>query len=267
MEHATRHLIYARFWHKFLYDIGVVSSSEPFTRLVGVGIVLASDGQKMSKRYGNVVNPEKVISKYGADAFRTYEMFMGPFESEVARSTDGVKGVKKFLDKIMQLSSKLMDGDDDKKIQSLLHKTIKKVSDDIEQCKFNTAISQMMILVNELSSHEKVSIDTYEKLIVLISPFAPHLAEEMWEKLGREFSIFTTGQWPSYDESLLVDETVSIAVQVNGKVRSTIQVSPQASQQEVMEIVHVQENLQIYLQNPIRKVIYIPGKILNLVVS
>ena len=173
MEHATRHLIYARFWHKFLYDIGVVSKSEPFKKLYGVGLVLAEDGRKMSKRWGNVVNPDDVIDEYGADAFRTYEMFMGPFENEVARSTAGVKGVKKFLDKIVKITERIdLKHQDNKSILSLLHKTIKKVTEDIENCRFNTAVSQLMILVNALMDEDVISKHTIQILSIILSPFA-----------------------------------------------------------------------------------------------
>lgn len=267
MEHATRHLIYARFWHKFLYDIGVVSTSEPFKRLYGVWIVLAEDGRKMSKRRWNVVNPDDVIEEYGADAFRTYEMFMGPFENEVARSTAGVKWVKKFLDKVSKLTNKIdKDYTDSKEVLSTLHKTIKKVSEDIENFRFNTAISQLMICVNTLTDQTKISSKTLETLTILISPFAPHLAEELrCEMLGNDFSIFTKASRPSYDEKLLMDETIKIAVQFNGKVRWTIQIAPDATQNDVMAIIQNDPSLANRIESEPKKIIYITGKIINII--
>jgi leucyl-tRNA synthetase len=264
MEHATRHLIYARFWHKFLYDIGVVSTSEPFKKLYGVGLVLAEDGRKMSKRRWNVVNPDDVIAQYGADAFRTYEMFMWPFENEVARSTAWVKWVKKFLDKVEKISQKI-SSETGIKNQWLLHKTIKKVSEDIENFRFNTAISQLMILVNALSDEASIDHKTMEILTLLISPFAPHLAETLREKLGNEFSVFTKGKRPSYDEKLLVDNTVKIAVQFNGKVRGTIQITPTSTQDEVMQIIQNDAALAARIESTPKKIIYIPGKIINII--
>lgn len=266
MEHATRHLIYARFWHKFLYDIGVVSTSEPFKKLYGVGLVLAEDGRKMSKRRWNVVNPDDVIAQYGADAFRTYEMFMWPFENEVARSTAWVKWVKKFLDKIEKLSQKVsVSWMITKESESLLHKTIKKVTEDIENFRFNTAISQLMILVNTLSDQDSIDNKTMETLTLLVSPFAPHLAETLREKLGNEFSIFTKGKRPSHDQKLLVDDTVKIAVQFNGKVRGTIQIAPNATQDEVMTIIQNDAALAARIESTLKKVIYVPGKIINII--
>lgn len=264
MEHATRHLIYARFWHKFLYDIGVVSTSEPFKKLYGVGLVLAEDGRKMSKRRWNVVNPDDVIAQYGADAFRTYEMFMWPFENEVARSTAWVKWVKKFLDKVEKLSQTI-SSEAITKNQWLLHKTIKKVSEDIENFRFNTAISQLMILVNALSDEASIDHKTMEILTLLISPFAPHLAETLREKLGNEFSVFTQGKRPSYDEKLLVDDTVKIAVQFNGKVRGTIQITPTSTQDEVMQIIQNDAALAARIESTPKKIIYVPGKIINII--
>lgn len=268
MEHATRHLIYARFWHKFLYDIGVVSTNEPFKRLYGVWLVLAEDGRKMSKRRWNVVNPDDVIGEYGADAFRTYEMFMGPFENEVARSTAWVKWVKKFLDKVSKLTSKVdAHIDDNKDIQSIVHKTIKKVTEDIENFRFNTAISQLMICVNTLTEQTKISTQTMQTLAILISPFAPHIAEEIrCEVLGNDFSIFTKTTRPSYDTKLLMDETIKIAVQFNGKVRGTIQIAPDASQDEVMTIIKNDPTLAQRIESEPKKIIYITGKIINIIV-
>lgn len=289
MEHACRHLIYARFRHKFLKDIGLVTTEEPFKRLKGVWLVLAEDGRKMSKRRGNVINPDDVIAEFGTDAFRSYEMFMGPFDNEVARSTAGVKGVKRFLDKVVKISEKVdhrsvagqaveKEKSPYKKTLSLLHKTIKKVGEDIDDFWFNTAISQLMIYANHLDEIVDLPVDQggfagvcprelFESYILLLAPFAPHLAEELREKLGHSEMIFQSGQWPAYDEALLVDDEVTIAVQVNGKVRGTLTISPSASQESVMALVHQDEKIASYLTGEIKKVIYVPGKICNIVVS
>ncbi|HMB65673.1 MAG TPA: leucine--tRNA ligase, partial [Patescibacteria group bacterium] len=229
-EHATRHLIYARFWHKFLYDIGVVNHEEPFTRLQHVGIILAEDGRKMSKRWGNVINPDDIVEQYGADSMRVYEMFMGPFSQSIAWSTNGLVGARKFLDKVWSLSEKVDSGnEDDKEVISLLHKTIKKVGEDIEDFKLNTAVSAMMIFVNKLNENEvgSVSRGTYESLLKILSPFAPHLTEEIWENLGNKDSIFRQN-WPQHDPELAKDETVELVIQVmvklgiNWKFRPTL---------------------------------------------
>ena len=265
MEHATRHLIYARFWYQFLFDLGVVSFPEPFKRLQGVGLVMAEDGRKMSKRRGNVVNPNDVIAEHGVDAFRTYEMFMGPFDSAIARSTDGVRGTKKFLEKVLRLRAKVSDKADSEAIQALVHMTIKQVTEQIPVFKYNTAISQMMILVNALTAEETVNRQTLLDLVVILSPFAPHLAEELWESMGQQSSIFKYATWPSYDESKLVQSTVTLGVQIGGKLRGTIDVSPEASEDEAMALVRADEKLSKHLTGDIKKIIYKAGKILNIV--
>ncbi|HCB51035.1 TPA: leucine--tRNA ligase, partial [Patescibacteria group bacterium] len=177
-EHVTRHMIYARFWQKFLFDIGVVTQEEPFQKYQKVGLIMAEDGRKMSKRRNNVVLPDDVIGEYGADAFRTYEMFMGPFDQAISRSTNGIKGIKKFLDKIIALHDKISPEALPKQLETIKHQTIKKLTEDIDEFKFNTAISQLMIFVNALSDASHIDKDTFQDLILLIAPFAPHLAEE-----------------------------------------------------------------------------------------
>ena len=241
---------------------------------------MAEDGRKMSKRRGNVVLPDDIIAEYGSDAFRTYEMFMGPFEQTIARSTNGIKGVKKLLDKIIGLYDKIPSLDKGRAregfeaaegeglprpIDTLKHQTIKKLTEDIDEFKFNTGISQLMIFVNALTDLPAIDKSTFQDLILLIAPFAPHLAEEFWEKLGNEYSIFTTGKWPTYDTSKLVADLVKIGVQINGKVRGTIEISPSATQDEVMKIVKQDEKLLARLTSEPKKIIYIPGKILNIV--
>jgi len=199
---------------------------------------MAEDGRKMSKRRGNVVNPDDVIAEYGADVFRTYEMFMGPFDQFINWNTNGLKGVRKFLDKVIVLYEKLDPNVEvSKEIETLLHQTIKKTTEDIDAFRFNTCISQFMILVNTLSELEKVNKEVFQTFIILLAPFAPHLAEEFWSLLGNEFSIFMKAKWPKRDETKLISDTITLAVQFNGKVRGTIEVSPTASEAEVMEII------------------------------
>ena len=209
---------------------------------------MAEDGRKMSKRRGNVVNPDDVISEYGADVFRTYEMFMGPFDQYISRNTNGIKGVKKFFDKLIAVSAKVSETyQDEAKILTLLHQTIKKLTEEIDDFKFNTSIAQLMILVNALSEVEQVSKATFEAIVLLVAPFAPHLAEEFWQLLGNQFSIFTTGKWPQYQEQYLVNTEITLAVQFNGKMRGTLQVAADCSQDQVLELIKKDEKLVSYL--------------------
>ncbi len=267
-EHITRHMIYARFWHKFLQDLWIVSVDEPFKKYQHVWLIMAEDGRKMSKRRWNVINPDDIINEFGADVLRMYEMFMWPFDQAVNRNTNGVKWIKKFLDKVISLRSKVGSWNlDDKNVINLLHKTIKKVSEDIDVFGFNTAISQLMIFVNELNTKEYISKDTFEKLIILLAPFAPHLAEELWSELWNQSSIFHQGVWPKYDEKYLVDDILTIAVQVNWKVRWTVEISPDSTQEQVFAMAKENEKISKYLDWEILKIIYIPWKICNIVVK
>ncbi|MBP5993551.1 MAG: leucine--tRNA ligase [Candidatus Moranbacteria bacterium] len=269
-EHATRHLLYARFWHKFLFDIGVVSGQEPFKKLVNQGLINASDGRKMSKRWGNVINPDDIVADFGADAFRLYEMFMGPFAQTIAWNTDGVVGTRRFLEKVWKLGRKTISGKqsaENEKLESLLHQTIKKVTEDIEEFKFNTAISALMILVNALEKETHIPYSTFHILLILISPFAPHIAEELWQEMGEKQSIFLAG-WPMWDKKKIVAETVNIAVQVNGKVRVVLTVDTGSNETEVQSQALSNEKIKaLVVGKEIRKVIYVPGKILNIVVG
>ena len=267
-EHVTRHIIYARFWQKFLYDLGMVSKDEPFQRYQKVGLIIAEDGRKMAKRRGNVINPDDVIAEYGADVLRTYEMFMGPFDQAIAWNTQGMKGVKKFLDKIIALWDKvdLQKEDENPEIETLVHQTIKKLTVEIDEFKFNTSISQLMILVNKLGEQDQISRPTFENLVLMLSPFAPHLAEEFWERLGNDFSIFTKGSWPKFDEKKLISSIITLPVQINGKMRGTLQVSPSASQDEILDLIKQDEKLVSYLTGEIKKCILVPGKIINIIV-
>ena len=267
-EHATRHLIYARFWHKFLYDIGVVSHEEPFTRLQNVGLILAEDGRKMSKRWNNVINPDDIVEQYGADAMRLYEMFMGPFDQPVAWSTQGVVGMRRFLEKVWTLQEKVNSKQTtvNNKLLTLLHQTIKKVSEDIEAMRYNTAISQMMILVNEMSRLEVLSLKSYGLFLQLLSPFAPHITEEIWNHYQNKESIFKS-DWPEYDPALIQDETITIAVQVNGKLRDTFDIPADLSEEEIKKLALTSEKVQKWLEGKEpKKVIYVKGKLISVVV-
>lgn len=266
-EHVTRHMIYARFWQKFLYDLWVVTQTEPFHRYEKVWLIMAEDGRKMSKRRWNVVNPDDVIAEFWADAFRTYEMFMWPFDQYISRNTNWLRWTKKFLDKVVALWDKVSpDAKLPADVEILFNQTIKKTTEDIDAFRFNTSIAQFMILVNSFTESEAIPTDVFEKFVILLAPFAPHLAEEFWSLLGHEFSIFKNAKWPKYDESKLSSDLVKMAVQFNWKVRWTIEVSKDATQDDVMNAVKSDWKLNGYLSSwEPKKVIYIPGKILNIV--
>jgi leucyl-tRNA synthetase len=266
-EHATRHLLYARFWHKFLFDIGVVSGEEPFKKLVHVGLINAEDGRKMSKRWGNVVNPEDVISQFGVDSMRLYEMFMGPFSQAISWSTKGVSGMRRFLERFYKLGSKISEKEEtDSNLENLLHKTIKKVGEDIENFRFNTAISSLMILTNELDKQEKIYEIQYTKYLILLAPFAPHIAEELWEKLGHKESIFKE-KWPEYDPEMIKDEEIKLVIQINGKLRDRIKVPAEISEDEAKKLAMESEKIKSYiLGKNIKKIIFVKGKLINIVI-
>lgn len=262
-DHAVRHLIYARFWHKFLYDIGAVSTLEPFQRLEFLGFILAEDGRKMSKRWGNVINPDDIVKLVGADTLRVYEMFMGPFENTIAWSQDGLVGARRFLERVNGLCDHLTETENPT-TTSLLHKTIQKVRDDIEDFKFNTAVSAMMIYLNEAEKHGCTK-DSYEAFLRILAPFAPHLCEELYQEQGHSTSVHLT-DWPLVDESLLKDDTVTIGVQVNGKVRGDITVTPDASEDVALTAARAVPTVMKHVDSDIKRVIYVPGKILNIIV-
>ena len=265
-EHVTRHMIYARFWQKFLYDLWVVSQSEPFQRYEKVWLIMAEDGRKMSKRRWNVVNPDDVIAEFWADAFRTYEMFMWPFDQYISWNTNWLRWTKKFLDKVVALWDKVSP---DAKLPAdeeiLFNQTIKKTTEDIDAFRFNTSIAQFMILVNAFTECDSIPTDVFEKFVILLAPFAPHLAEEFWSLLWHEFSIFKNAKWPKYDESKLSSDLVKMAVQFNGKVRWTVEVSREANQGEVMNVAKSDKKLSGYLVWEPKKIIYVQWKILNIV--
>lgn len=262
-DHAVRHLIYARFWHKFLYDIGVVHTIEPFTRLEFLGFILAEDGRKMSKRWGNIINPSDIVALNGADALRVYEMFMGPFENTIAWSTDGIVGAQRFLERVNGLSEHIV-AEEETEITRLMHKTIQKVRTDIEAFKFNTAISSMMIFIN---AAEKMGLseDSYNTFITLLAPFAPHLCEELWEQGGNGGSIHTSA-FPEADAQLAEDTEITIAVQINGKTRGNITIAADANEQTALAEIQKNTALTRYLAGEITKVIYVPRKIVNLII-
>ena len=282
-EHAVLHLLYSRFWHMVLYDLGHLPTPEPFQRLVNQGIILGTDGQKMSKSRGNVVNPDEVIDEYGADAFRLYEMFMGPLEQMKPWSMKGVEGVYRFLARAWrlamtedqeghwQLSENVADIEPNAAQLRVLHATIKKVSADLSTLSFNTAISQMMVCVNELTSAEKRPVSALRTLLLLLSPFAPHMAEELWEQLGKKFPGFegpAHGQaWPTHDDSLLVENEVEIVLQINGKVRDKLVMTKDATREQLEAAARAQEKFAGQLAGKeIVKVIAVPGKLVNFVV-
>ena len=271
-EHTVGHLLYSRFWQKVLFDAGLVSHVEPFQKLIHQGMILGDDGEKMSKSRGNVVNPDDIVNEYGADALRLYEMFMGPLEKDKPWSNQGVQGVRRFLERIYRLvfdeqTGELVAEDIEvsEDLKKSLHKTIKKVTEDIEALSFNTAISQMMILTNDLYKAKQKPKALLKDLSVLLMPFAPHLAEEIWKALGGE-GYASKAEWPSYDESLVKEDTVSIGVQVNGKMRGSIELSLEATEDQAVaaakEIATVQNAIG---EAEIRKVIYRAGKILNII--
>ncbi len=275
-EHAVLHLLYSRFWHKLLYDLGYVSTLEPFKKLVNQGMILGSDGQKMSKSRGNVVNPDHVIEKYGADSMRLYEMFMGPLEASKPWNMQGVEGVHRFLCKLWRLaidvetgavSASLSDSSAGEATVKLLHQTIKKVSHDIENFHFNTAISQMMILTNHLAKLTVVPREAVKTLVLLLSPMAPHICAELWQRLGRD-SDLAYESWPAYDESLAMDKQVELAVQVLGKIKDKIVVSADAEQEQIKQMALASEKVSAAIAGrEIRKIIIVKSRLVNIVTA
>ena len=272
-EHATRHLIYARFWHKFLYDQKLVRYPEPFIKFKHVGLILGADGQKMSKRWGNVVNPDQAVADFGADALRVYEMFMGPFEQIGLWNNQGLIGARKFLERISQLYDPNQPLQPDQAILGRLHKTIKKVGEDIAGFKFNTAISSLMILVNEIADFKAqakarpLAPEDWQKFLQLLAPFAPHLSEELWQKSGQASSIFKSA-WPKFNKKLIKDEIISLVVQVNGKLRATLSVVADISEAEAKAAALNNQDVKKWLADKeIVKTIFVKGRLVNIVVK
>jgi leucyl-tRNA synthetase len=265
-EHATRHLIYARFWHKFLYDIGAVSYLEPFTRLKSVGLIMGADGRKMSKRWGNVINPDEIVSNYGADTLRLYEMFMGPFDQPIAWNTDSVIGARRFIERVWKLAGRAEKAPLPIDLDIALNRTIKKVGEDIENFSFNTAISALMILSNDLEKHERVPLGAYETLIRLIAPFAPHMAEELWRGVWKKKKSIVLETWPKYDEKKLTVRIAKYAVQVNGRLRDAFEVPTGTKEKEVLALALKREAVQKWTlgQKP-KKMIFVPDRLVNIV--
>ncbi|MDY3865335.1 MAG: leucine--tRNA ligase [Eubacteriales bacterium] len=267
MEHVTRHLIYSRFWHRFLYDIGVVPTKEPYAKRTAQGLILGPDGEKMSKSRGNVVDPNDVVDEFGADVLRVYILFMGDYGSAAPWSESSVRGCKRFLERVADLPEMIHDGTETPKLNSKLHKTIRKVSSDIEEMKFNTAIAAMMGFLNDVDEAGGLTKDELSLFIRILCPFAPHLAEEIWEKLGNT-SLCAMAPWPSHDEAKTVDETIEIAVQVNGKMRAVIEIPTGCDKDTALAAAHADQRLAPMLADvQIIKEIYVPNKIINFVVK
>ncbi len=266
MEHTTLHLLYSRFWHKFLYDIDVTAQAEPYMRRTSHGFILGENGEKMSKSRGNVINPDDVVAEYGADTLRLYEMFIGDFEKTAPWSTSSVKGCRRFLERVWALQDMLCDGDDySDALKSTFHKTIKKVSEDVESLKFNTAIAAMMSLVNDIYACGKVNKAEYRTLLMLLNPFAPHITEELYQLCGYE-GVLNKQSWPEFDEALCVDSTVEIAIQVCGKLRSRVSVPVGCTQEDAEKIALADEKVAAALEGKnVFKVIYVQNKLLNFV--
>jgi leucyl-tRNA synthetase len=269
-EHAVLHLLYARFWHKVLFDVGVVKDPEPFTKLVHQGIILGEDGQKMAKSRGNVINPDDVVKSYGADSLRLYEMFMGPLEQVKPWQMSGIEGVRRFLDRAWNVATGSTSAEAaayDDATRRLVHKTIQKVTHDIEAMRFNTAISAMMILVKHLASLAAVPVDAVRTLALILSPFAPHMGEEIWQRLGGDGSLAYV-PWPEFDPALVKDDVVEIGVQVNGKTRGTITLPLDADEATAREAALAEEKVRAHVEGKtIKKFIYVKGKIVNFIVG
>jgi len=265
-EHAVLHLLYARFWYKFLYDLKLVPNDEPFLKLKNQGIILGEDGVKMSKSRGNVINPDEIIEKYGADTMRLYEMFMGPFEETKQWDTKSILGVRRFLERVWTMFDKVSNESEILNLKRLAHKTIKGVSEDIESFKFNTAISKLMIYSNALAELKKVPVELYKILIILLSPFTPHICEELWERLGNKNFIIKE-KWPEYNQELVKEEEIELVVQINGKLRDTIKVPADISEEEAKKAALEREKIKKWIEGKeIKKIIFVQNKIINIVV-
>ena len=268
MEHTTLHLLYSRFWHKFLYDIGIVPTKEPYHKRTSHGMILGENGEKMSKSKGNVINPDDIVKEFGADSFRVYEMFMGPFDQTAPWSMESIRGCSKFLDRVWQLQEILTDGNEySKEFEIMMNKAIKKISNDIEEMKFNTCISTFMSMVNEFSKAKKINKKEYETFLQLLNPFAPHMTEEIWERLGhKEYLAYLP--WPKYDEAKTIDELINLPIQINGKLRANIDIKKDEENEKVKEQVHNSEKIKAYIEGKeIIKEIYVQNKIYNIVIK
>ena len=268
MEHTTLHLLYSRFWHKFLYDIGVVPTKEPYQKRTSHGMILGTNGEKMSKSKGNVINPDDIVNEFGADTFRVYEMFMGPFDQTAPWSMESIRGCGKFLDRVWNMQEILVDGDEySKEHEKMMHKAIKKVTSDIEEMKFNTSVAEFMKMTNEFYKDKFINKAEYKTFLQLLNPFAPHMTEELFNILGETKTINET-PWPVHDDAKTIDDEIEIPVQVNGKVKAVILVAKEASQEEVKAVVDATEAVQNAVAGKtIVKEIYVNGRIYNIVVK
>ena len=276
VEHAVLHLLYARFWHKVLFDLGVVPTKEPFQKLFNQGMILGENNEKMSKSKGNVVNPDEIVESHGADTLRLYEMFMGPLDAAIAWSTNGLDGSRRFLDRIWRLlvddngeiSGKVQDIEEAKGLDKIYHQTVKKVTEDFEGLRFNTAISQMMVFINECYKADVLPKAYIEGFVKLLSPICPHIAEELWEKLGSSAGTIAYEAWPAYDEAKMVDDEIEIVIQINGKVKTKLMVPADANKDALEQI--AMEDSQVKEQidgKTVRKIIAVPGKLVNIVAN
>ena len=268
MEHTTLHLLYSRFWHKFLYDIGVVPTKEPYQKRTSHGMILGENGEKMSKSRGNVINPDDVVNEYGADTFRTYEMFIGAFDQATPWSMNGVKGCYKFLERVWNLQNILVDGDSySKELETAMHKTIKKVTDDYNRMKFNTGIAALMAFINDVMKVEKINKAEFKTFITLLNPVAPHITEELWQIAGFEGNLSDT-KWPEYDEAKTVDDEIEVVVQINGKIRDKLMISadldPKGMEEAALKADRIKELIE---GKQVIKVIAVPKKLINIVVK
>ncbi len=266
MEHTTLHLLYSRFWHKFLYDIGLVPTKEPYQKRTSHGMILGSNGEKMSKSKGNVINPDDIVNDFGADTFRVYEMFMGPFDQTASWSMDSIRGCGKFLDRVWNLQNMLIDGDNySKEIEKLMHQSVKKISQDIEEMKFNTCVSTLMTMVNEFYKLKKINKAEFKTFLTLLNPFAPHITEELNQIIGNSNDI-STYSWPEYDEAKTIEDSITLPIQFNGKLKATIEIVPDEDESIVKQKVH-EAILPKLDDKTIIKEIYVKNKIYNIVIK
>ena len=264
MEHVTRHMIYSRFWHRFLYDIGAVPCEEPYAKRTAQGLILGPDGDKMSKSKGNVVDPNDVVDVYGADVLRVYVLFMGDYGSAAPWNDSSVKGCKRFLDRVASLPE-MVSGKENPKLETAFHKTVKKVSEDIDEMKFNTAIAALMTLLNDIADQGSLTKDQLVDFIKLLNPFAPHLTEEIWENIGGK-GFLSLAPWPEWDEAKTVDDEIEIAVQIGGKLKGTILVPKDISKDDAIAAAKADPKIAPLLAGKsIVKEIYVPGRIVNIV--
>ena len=266
MEHTTLHLLYSRFWHKFLYDIGVVPTKEPYQKRTSHGMILGTNGEKMSKSKGNVINPDEIVDEFGADTFRVYEMFMGPFDQSAAWSMESIRGCSKFLDRVWNLQEILVDGNEySKEAEKLMHKSIKKITNDIEEMKFNTSVSTFMTMTNEFYKLGRINKAEFRTFIILLNPFTPHMTEELNKLMGYDDELAYC-KWPEYDESKTIDDEIELPIQVNGKLRATVQIALDESEEEIKKKVHDAMRERLEGQNVVKE-IYVKNKIYNIVVK